>query len=201
MNKLPIEFYNRKNVVLIARELLGKIIVTNFNGILTSGRIVETEAYAGITDKASHAYAGKRTVRNEQMFGDPATAYIYICYGIHSMFNIVTNKKNIPDAILIRAVEPLQGIDEMLLRRNKKNAGSALTQGPGNMGKAFGFLKMHSGIKVTSKTIYLMADDFELDDALVGSSPRIGVSYAKQDAHLPYRFYIKGNKYVSGKPR
>ena len=116
LKKLTIDFYKRKNAVLIARQLLGKIIVTHISGIITSGRIVETEAYLGTTDKASHAYAGKRTARNEHIYSGPGTSYVYICYGIHHLFNVVTNKKNIPHAVLIRAVEPLQGIADMLIR-------------------------------------------------------------------------------------
>ena len=201
MKKLPIEFYKRKNVVTIARELLGKLIITNIEGIKTSGRIVETEAYAGITDKASHAYAGKRTSRNKHMYGEAANAYVYICYGIHQMFNIVTNDKEIPDAILIRAVEPLEGIEDMLIRTGKKNADNTLTRGPGNVGKALGIFKMHSGINVTGETIFLASDDFKLDADMIGSSARIGVNYAGPDAFLPYRFFIKGNKFVSGYPK
>ena len=185
----------------IARELLGKLIVTNIEGIKTSGRIVETEAYAGITDKASHAYAGKRTSRNEHMYGEAANAYVYICYGIHQMFNIVTNDKEIPDAILIRAVEPLEGIEDMFIRTGKKNADNTLTKGPGNVGKALGIFKMHSGTNVTGETIFLASDDFNLEADMIGSSARIGVNYAGPDAFLPYRFFIKGNKFVSGNPK
>ena len=201
MKKLPIEFYKRKNVVTIARELLGKMIITNIEGVKTSGRIVETEAYAGITDKASHAYAGKRTSRNEHMYGDAANAYVYICYGIHQMFNIVTNNKEIPDAILIRAIEPLEGIEDMLIRTGKKIADKTLTKGPGNVGKALGIFKMHSGINITGDTIFLAADDFNLEADMIGSSARIGVNYAGVDAILPYRFFVKGNKFVSGYPK
>ena len=129
-----------------------------------------------------------------------ATAYVYICYGIHQMFNIVTNEKEIPDAVLIRAVEPLEGIDTMLARTGKKNPDSTLTKGPGNVGKALGIYKIHSGINLLEDTIYLAADDYKINEKQIGSSKRIGVDYAGADALLPYRFYVKGNKYVSGKP-
>ena len=201
MKKLPIEFYKRSNVVLIARELLGKIIVTNIDGMQTSGRIVETEAYAGITDKASHAYAGKRTGRNEHMYGEAANAYVYICYGIHQMFNIVTNDKEIPDAILIRAIDPLEGIEYMLVRTEKKKLDHTLTRGPGNVGKALGIFKLHSGINITGDTIFLAEDDFKPEEDMISCSKRIGVNYAGPDALLPYRFYLKGNKFVSGSPK
>ncbi|MBC7507226.1 MAG: DNA-3-methyladenine glycosylase [Ferruginibacter sp.] len=198
MNKLPIDFYEHKNVVMIAKQLLGKIVHTNIGGIITSGRIVETEAYAGITDKASHAYSGKRTARNEHMYADAATAYVYICYGIHQMFNIVTNEKEIPDAVLIRAVEPLEGIDTMLARTGKQKADDTLTKGPGNVGKALGICKIHSGINLLGDTIYISSDYYIVDEIQTGTSKRIGVEYAGDDALLPYRFYVKGNKYVSG---
>src|SRR5688572_7652042 len=116
VSRLGHSFYDRKDVTRIAKELLGKIPVTRFNGIVTSGRIVETEAYAGAGDKASHAYGNRRTARTEVMFGKPGTAYVYLCYGIHHLFNVVTNKSDIPHAILIRAVEPVDGVDSMLLR-------------------------------------------------------------------------------------
>ena len=107
MKKIGIDFYNRENVLAIARELLGKLLVTKWDGILTSGRIVEVEAYNGIPDKASHAFGGRRTNRNEIMYGSGGVAYVYLCYGIHHLFNVVTNSKEIPHAILIRAVEPV----------------------------------------------------------------------------------------------
>ena len=200
LNKLTIDFYNRKNVLQIAKELLGKILTTNLHGIVTSGRIVETEAYTGITDKASHSWSGKRTARNEHLYGQAATSYVYICYGIHQMFNVVTNEKEIPDAVLIRAVEPIEGIDTMLERTGKKKADNTLTRGPGNVGKALGIYKIHSGVNLLGNTIYIASDDYKIDEKQVGSSKRIGVSYAGPDALLPHRFYIKGNKYVSGKP-
>ncbi|HEY5464943.1 MAG TPA: DNA-3-methyladenine glycosylase [Hanamia sp.] len=199
MKKVPLSFYNRKDVVQIARELLGKIIVTNFNGIITSGRIVETEAYVGIIDKASHSFAGKRTARNEHMYSAAGTAYIYICYGMHQMLNIVTNEKEIPDAVLIRAVEPLNGLDIMLKRTNKKILDKTLARGPGNVGKALGIFKHHSGLFLLDEEIYLLDDNYKIENENIGISKRIGVESAGADALLPYRFYVKRNKYVSGK--
>ena len=199
MRKLPLSFYNRTDVVSIARELLGKIVVTNFDDNITSGRIVETEAYVALIDKASHSFAGRRTTRNEHMYAAPATAYVYICYGMHQMFNIKTNEKEIPDAVLIRALEPLQGIDIMLQRTGKLKADHTLTRGPGNVGKALGISKQHSGLHLLDDEIYLMSDGFALHKNDVGVSSRIGVEGAGADALLPYRFYIRGNKYVSGK--
>jgi len=199
MRKLPLDFYRRKDVVNIARELLGKIIVTHFDDNFTSGRIVESEAYVALTDKASHSFAGKRTGRNEHMYAAPGTAYVYICYGMHQMFNIVTNEKEIPDAVLVRAIEPLQGIDIMLRRTGKMKADHTLTKGPGNVGKALGIFKHHSGLHLLDDEIYLLNDGFILEEDQIGTSGRIGVASAGTDALLPYRFYVRGNKYVSGK--
>lgn len=199
MKKVPLSFYNRNDVVIIARELLGKIIVTNFEEKITSGRIVETEAYIGITDKASHSFGGRRTARNEHMYSTAGTVYVYICYGMHRMFNIVTNKKNIPDAILIRAVEPLDGIKIMAKRTGKKITDNTLSRGPGNVGKALGIYKHHSGLFLLDEKIYLLNDNHKYPGDEIGVSKRIGVEGAGADGLLPYRFYVKGNRYVSGK--
>jgi len=199
MKKIPLSFYTRKDVVEIAKDLIGKIIVTNFDGSITSGRIVETEAYVAITDKASHSFGGKRTARNEHMYAAAGTAYVYICYGMHQMMNIITNDKNIPDAVLIRAVEPLEGIDIMLKRTGKNTLDKTLTRGPGNVGKALGIFKHHSGNHLLGNKIYLMNDDTKIKEEQIGTSVRIGVEGAGADSLLPYRFYLKGNKYVSGK--
>ena len=201
MYKLKFSFYQRQNVVQIAKELLGKILVTNWNGIVTSGRIVECEAYAGVIDKASHASGGRRTPRNEIMYGDGGYAYVYLCYGIHHLFNVVTNSREIPHAILIRALEPLEGIEEMLLRTNKKKLDHTLTRGPGNVSKALGISTKHTGTSLLGDKILIADDGAKFNKKEVEASPRIGVDYAGQDALLPYRFYIKGNPFVSGKPR
>ncbi|MGI8598618.1 MAG: DNA-3-methyladenine glycosylase [Chitinophagaceae bacterium] len=198
MNRLPLEFYLRKDVVLIAKELLGKVLVTNWNNEITSGRIVETEAYAGEIDKASHAYKG-RTKRTEVIYKQGGTAYVYLCYGIHQMFNIVTNENDVPHAILIRAVEPLEGINIMLQRTGKKTADHTLTRGPGNVGKAFGFITSQCGISLLSDNLYIADDGFEINRSSIATSPRIGGDYAGDHAAWHYRFFVKGNKYISGK--
>ncbi len=198
MKKIPLSFYERKDVVLIARQLIGKIIVTKFDNKQTSARIVETEAYVAHIDKASHSFGGRRTTRNEHMYSPAGTAYVYICYGLHHMMNIVTNEKDIPDAVLIRAVEPIEGINIMLRRTGKKTLDKTLTRGPGNVGKALGIFKHHSGNHLLGDKIYLMDDGFKIPTENIGVSERIGVESAGKDALLPYRFYLKGNKYVSG---
>jgi DNA-3-methyladenine glycosylase len=199
IKKLDDSFYNRNDVVKIAKELLGKILVTKFDGQLTSGRIVETEAYRGKVDKASHAYGGRRTKRTEIMYGEPGKAYVYLCYGIHHLFNVVTNKKNVPHAILIRAVEPLDGIDIMLERTRKIKLDFSLTRGPGNVSKALGLLSHHTGKNLLNDEVFIADDGFKLNKKEIEISKRIGVDYAEEDALLPYRFSVKGNKYVSGK--
>ncbi len=198
-NKLPKDFYLRKDVVKIARELLGKILVTNFDDILTAARIVETEAYNGAVDKASHAFGNRRTNRTEVMFGEGGFAYVYLCYGIHHLFNVVTNVKDTPHAVLIRAVEPITGVEDMLLRTGKKILDNTLTRGPGNVSKALGIHTMHTGLSLLDDALFIADDGFKLKPSQIAATPRIGVDYAGADASLPYRFIVKGNPYVSGK--
>ena len=192
-------FYTRDDVVKIAKELLGKIIVTCFHKQLTAVRITETEAYNGAVDKASHAYNNRRTKRTEIMYANGGVSYVYLCYGIHHLFNVITNAKDIPHAILIRAAEPIIGIDIMLQRTNKKKLDHTLTSGPGNVSKALGIFKHHSGKDLKSKDIFIADDGYHLSKNKIIVTPRIGVQYAAEDALLPYRFFIKDNKYVSGK--
>jgi len=197
MRKLPLSFYVREDVVAIARELLGKVLVTNWQGEKTSGRIVETEAYAGEQDRASHASKGK-TERTEVMFGAGGRAYVYLCYGVHQMFNIVTAKEGVPHAILIRAIEPLEGKDIMMERTGKHHWDESITSGPGKVGKAFGFHTSQCGINLTGEELYIADDGFKVLEQDIISSPRIGVDYAGEHAEWHYRFYLNDNPYVSG---
>ena len=201
MRKLPLSFYQRTNVLEIAKDLLGKILVTKFDSVTTSARIIECEAYAGVIDKASHAVAGRRTARNEIMYGKAGFAYVYLCYGIHHLFNVVTNSEEIPHAVLIRAAEPLKGINKMLERTGKEKLDNTLTRGPGNVSKALGIYTTHSGLSLLSKNLFIADDGFVYSKKEILTSPRIGVDYAGNHALLPYRFYIKGNPFVSGKPQ
>lgn len=192
----------------IAKELLGKILVTKCppagragNGVVTSGRIVECEAYDGVVDRASHAFGGRRTPRNEIMYAEAGTAYVYICYGLHHLFNVVTNAKDIPHAILIRALDPLYGADKMLKRRGKKQMDKSLTKGPGSLSAALGISVKHNGYSLRSKELFIAEDGFEFAEKLIAASHRIGVEAAKEAAKYPYRFYIKGNPFVSGRPK
>jgi DNA-3-methyladenine glycosylase len=198
---LPTSFYERKDVVKIAKEMPGKILVTNFDNKLTAARIVEVEAYNGVADKASHAYGGRRTARTEIMFAKGGSAYVYLCYGIHHLFNIVTNLEGVPHAILVRAAEPVIGIEQMMLRCKKNKADFSLTKGPGNVSKALGIFKHHSGLNLQNENILIVDDGFHFKRSDIIASARIGVDYAQEDALLPYRFFVKDNKYVSGKKR
>jgi len=199
MKKLDTVFYNRADVVKIAKELIGKVLVTQFGEAITSGRIVETEAYTGAIDRASHAFGNRRTNRTEVMFKTGGTAYVYLCYGIHHLFNVVTNQQNIPHAVLIRAIDPIEGINSMLTRTGKKSADYTLTKGPGNVSKALGINTGHTGYSLLQNEIFIASDGFVPNKKDIIATPRIGVDYAGEDAKLPYRFILKDNPYVSGK--
>ncbi|HEX8316182.1 MAG TPA: DNA-3-methyladenine glycosylase, partial [Flavisolibacter sp.] len=158
----------------------------------------ETEAYAGELDKASHASKG-RTERTEVMFGSGGKAYVYLCYGVHQMFNIVTSKEGEPHAVLIRAIEPLEGKEFMLERTGKKKWDETITSGPGRVGKALGFHTSQCGLSLVSNELYIGDDDFKVNEEDIVSSPRIGVDYAGDHAEWHYRFYLKASGYVSGR--
>jgi DNA-3-methyladenine glycosylase len=195
--KLGAEFYGRKDVVLIAKELLGKVLVTNFDGIYTAGMIVETEAYAGAGDKASHAYGNRRTNRTEIMYSKGGTAYVYLCYGIHHLFNVVTNVQDVPHAVLVRGLEPVDGVQHMLARRGKEALQPSLTAGPGALSVAMGIHTKYTGQSLLEDEVWIEDRGISLKKADIEAGTRVGVSYAQEDAYLPYRFWIKGNKYVS----
>ncbi|MCK9398734.1 MAG: DNA-3-methyladenine glycosylase [Bacteroidales bacterium] len=187
--KLDRSFYIRQDVVQIARELIGKVVFTKFNGKITAGIIIETEAYEGVTDRASHAFNGRRTTRTEVMYSTGGVAYVYLCYGMHSLFNIVTNKQDIPHAVLIRGIYPLEGLDMMKKRTGKLNLNRGSGSGPGKVSKILGIHYSHSGIDLSGDEIWLEDRGLVLnDDILTGT--RIGVDYAGKDALLPYRFWI-----------
>ena len=198
-DKLPNTFYRQKNVCAVAKGLIGKVLVTHFKGVITAGRIVETEAYNGVADKASHAWNGRRTQRTETMYLEGGVAYVYLCYGIHHLFNVVTNEADIPHAVLLRAVEPILGIETMLKRTGKVKLDYSLTRGPGNMSKSMGILVKHNALGLQSDELSIVDDGFSVRPSQILATPRIGVDYAGEDALLPYRFILKDNPYVSGK--
>ena len=185
--KLKQEFYRRDDVVAISRELLGKVLCTKFNGQLTSAIISETEAYASITDKASHAYGDRRTKRTAPIYMDGGVAYVYLCYGIHHLFNVVTNVAGVPHAILVRAGKPLSGVDRILKRR-KKSKPDGILGGPGTLAQGLGIKTKHTGTSLTDGRIWIEDDDIRVEDEAVTTGPRVGVDYAGADAELPYRF-------------
>lgn len=190
---LPLKFYTRTNVVLVARELLGKVLYTSFNNEITAGIIVETEAYAGAIDKASHAFNNRRTARTEIMYREGGYAYVYLCYGIHPLFNIVTSILNDPQAVLIRGIEPLHGIEIMKNRKGKSILSPKDSIGPGNVTKLLGIQIVHSGSIICNLSnpatgIWIQDEGINVLDKEVMTSTRIGISYAGEDALLPFRF-------------
>jgi len=188
--KVPLEFYIRDNVVLISRELLGKVLCTKMNGLVTKAIITETEAYAGIDDKASHAYGGRRTRRTEPMYGRGGAAYIHLCYGIHHLFNVVTSIAGTPHAVLIRAGKPLEGSDVMQKRRGKRRTDKMLLGGPGSLAKALGITTNLTGTSLLGNRIWIEDQRIPLDAEAVITGPRIGVNYAAEDAERAYRFRV-----------
>lgn len=186
---LPRTFYANPDVVEVSRKLLGKVLCTNFGSEFTSGIITETEAYCGRDDKACHANNGKRTARTEVMFGPPGHAYVYLCYGIHHLFNVVTNKKGVADAVLIRAVQPLDGLGIIKKRRGIKEQKS-LTDGPGKLSQALGITTRHSTISLSQPPVWIEDRGIEIPQRQVKVTPRIGIDYAEEDALLPWRFVL-----------
>lgn len=176
-------------MVKIAQELLGKVLFTKINGEITSGIIIETEAYAGITDRASHAFGNRRTERTEIMYSIGGTAYVYFCYGMHHLFNVVTNEKNIPHAVLIRAIKPLDGTELILKRRNKKKLEMKICSGPGTVSQGLGIKTFHTGTNLLSKIIWIEEKGIKISKSDIIKKNRIGVDYAGADALLPYRFF------------
>jgi DNA-3-methyladenine glycosylase len=197
--KLEPSFYLNDDVLMIARSLLGKLLVTHFAGELTAGMIVETEAYRGITDKASHAYGNRRTHRTEVMYAGGGVAYVYLCYGIHHLFNVVTNREDIPHAILIRAIEPVAGKEIMQLRSGRKKWDHTIGSGPGNVSKALGIHTKHSGTSLAGEEVFIADNGISFQPAEVIATPRIGVDYAGEDAKLLYRFAVKDHPNISAK--
>lgn len=195
---LTADFYRREDVVQLSRNLLGKVLCTKIDDSqLTSGIITETEAYCGRNDKACHASDGKRTARTEIMYAAGGRAYIYLCYGIHHLFNVVTNRQGQADAILIRAVKPVDGIKLMQERRNSNSLSEKLTAGPGRLTQALGITTDYTGMDLTGDTVWVEDRGHSLGPDDIKSSPRIGVDYAGEDAKLPWRFYMKDSDWVS----
>ncbi len=194
--KISKEYFQKYDTLTISRNLLGKYLVSFIDGKTTSGMIVETEAYLGLDDKASHAFSNRRSNRTEILYLPGGHLYVYLCYGIHSLVNIVTESKDVPHGVLIRALEPCEGLEWMLERRHMEKIEYKLTSGPGTLSKAMGITTKFSGEPLG---ISVWAEDrgvkISADQIVV--SPRVGIDYAKEHALLPYRFQVKGNPWIT----
>ncbi len=198
MHKIQPNLYLNGDVTLVAQLLLGKKLCTSINGYYCSGMITETEAYAGINDKASHAYNHKRSSRNEVMYHSGGIAYVYLCYGLHHLFNVVTNVEGIPQAVLIRAIEPIDGIEWMIKRRKYNKIDPNLSNGPGKLTQALGINMVDNGSNLNGKRIWI--EEFRsIPEQQIISTTRIGIDYAEEDALLPYRYYIRNHQWISKK--
>jgi DNA-3-methyladenine glycosylase len=197
-SRLSLAFFRRRDVVAISRELLGKWVLTRLPGEpVTGGRIVETEAYAGPEDRASHAYGNRRTARTDVMFRAGGVAYVYFCYGVHHMLNVVTYAAGVPHAILIRAIEPLQGVDTMLRRCGKPRLDRTLTSGPGRVTRALGLDRRHNGLSLRGRVLWIEDRGETVSAAEIVAGPRVGVDYAGAHARRPWRFLIRQSPWTS----
>ncbi len=195
--KLPFSYYLNPDVLFLAKDLLGKVLFTQIDGEITAGVIVETEAYFGVQDKASHAYGGRRTNRTETLYQHGGISYVYLCYGIHNLFNIVSSVEGEPHAVLIRAIEPLIGLDIMETRRKMAATKAAISSGPGSAAKALGIDRTFNEKELTGEEIWIEDHNIRYTPDQIAAVPRVGVAYAQEDALLPWRFFVTNNKYVS----
>lgn len=195
--RLAFSYYLNQDVLFLAKDLLGKVLYTQIEGEITAGIIVETEAYFGVRDKASHAYGGRRTNRTETLYQQGGISYVYLCYGIHNLFNIVSAVEGEPHAVLIRAIEPLVGIAAIEARRNMPVTKAAISSGPGSAAKALGIDRSFNEKELTGEEIWVEDHGIRYPDDAIAAVPRVGVAYAQEDALLPWRFFVKDNKYVS----
>lgn len=201
MPRLTADFYQREDTVQIAKDLLGKILFTQFDSQVTAGRIVETEAYKAPEDKACHAYLNRNTNRTKTMFLPGGVAYIYLCYGIHHLFNVVTGPEGAAHAVLVRGLEPVEGVETMMLRRKHDRLKPQLTAGPGVMSMAMGIHKQYDATSLLAPDSPIWIEDAPpLDPEEMKAGPRIGVDYAEECAAWPWRFYQKDCRWVS-RPR
>lgn len=198
MAVLKASYYLNQDVVFLAKDLIGKTLCTQLGNKLTCGIITETEAYAGVEDKASHAFGNKRTKRTETIYKKGGVSYVYLCYGIHSLLNIVTNSENTPHAVLIRAIYPIKGIEEIVKRRGSKLS-DKLCVGPGKVSQALGIGLIHNDLSLTGNIIWIQYDHIKIKETDIRIGPRIGVDYAGEDAKLPYRFWIDNYNFDVGK--
>jgi DNA-3-methyladenine glycosylase len=194
--KLPREFYARQNVLTVARELLGKLLVVRANdGSRVSGMIVETEAYRGPEDRASHAYGGRRTKRTETMYQLGGTVYVYFVYGMYYQFNVVTNLRDTPHAVLVRALQPVEGIENMRDRR-QTHSDRNLTSGPGKLCIAMGIDRKMDREDLLGERVWIEEGE-KIPGTRIATGPRVGIDYAEEWTEKPWRFWLKDNPFVS----
>ncbi|MEO6038998.1 MAG: DNA-3-methyladenine glycosylase [Saprospiraceae bacterium] len=199
IKRLHSEFYQRQDVVQVSRDLLGKVLVTNFEGQYTAGRITETEAYRAPDDRACHAWGNRRTARTEVMFGTGGAAYVFLCYGIHHLFNVVTAPEDQAHAVLVRAIEPLAGLDIMRMRRGGKNLSLVqLSTGPGALCQALGITTHWTGQRLDDPDSPIWIEDRSelIPEESIVAGKRIGVDYAGEAAEWPWRFWIRDSPFV-----
>jgi DNA-3-methyladenine glycosylase len=195
---LPLSYYQSEDTLGLGVDLLGKFLITDFGDKgRTGGMIVETESYLAPEDKASHAYNFRRTNRTEVMYSSGGVAYVYLCYGMHHLFNIVTHKKGVPHAILIRAIELTDGIDTALERLEKKALSPRAASGPALLSKALGIKNIHTGINLSQNQIWIEDRGVSFESCDIAAKPRIGIDYAEEYARKKWRFYIKNHPAVS----
>ena len=179
--------------------MLGKILFTRTDDGITAGIIVETEAYFGTSDKASHAYGGRRTARTETMYSKGGTAYVYLCYGIHYLFNVVTSAKDDPKCVLIRSIEPFKGLEIIEMRRKMPADHQAISSGPGSVAKSLGINSSFNKSNLAGDRIWIEDRDISYTTSQITIASRIGIAYAQEHASLPMRFFVKDSKYVKVK--
>jgi len=188
---LPQDYFRNSDVLFLSRDLIGKFLMTTIDGNLTGGMIIETEAYRGPEDRASHAYGGRRTRRNEVMYHPGGLCYVFRCYGIYNLLNIVTNESEIPHAILIRAIKPSDGLETMLTRRGKIKNERTLASGPGTLTIALGIKLEHNGCPLDGSEIWIEDRKAAISSENIIAGPRVGIDYAGEDASLPWRFRLR----------
>ena len=186
--KLPESFYVRDDVLAVSRDLLGKVLCTAIEGDVTRVMITETEAYAGVDDRASHAYGNRRTRRTEPMFHRGGIAYVYLCYGMHHLFNVVTADAGTPHAVLVRAARVVDGGRVIAARRGMDITDARLLAGPGSLARGLGIRTSDSGTSLKGQRIWIEDRGIEVGSGDVRTGPRVGVGYAGADANLAYRF-------------
>ena len=195
--KLGRDFYTRADTLAVARDLLGKrLVVPAAEGVRVSARIVEVEAYLGVEDRAAHSYGGRRTARTETMFRVGGTVYVFFVYGMHHQFNVVAGPEGRPHAVLVRAVEPEEGIEVMRERRPVKKE-RELTSGPGKLCRALGIDGGYNGEDLTGRRVWIEETGARFATEEIAAGPRVGIDYAGEDALKPWRFWVRGNEFVS----